>query len=105
MEKHELWQAVLAKIELNLSRPNFLTWFQETGVMSIENGLATVFVPNAFAKEWLQNKYHKTILHALREMESNIKEVSYVIARPDGAKTQSAAGGHPQRKHADTVPQ
>lgn len=104
MEKHELWQAVLAKIELNLSRPNFLTWFQETGVRNIENGLATVFVPNAFAKEWLQNKYHKTILHALRELEGDIKDICYVIARPDGAK-QSAIGDHPKRKHADSGPQ
>lgn len=104
MEKHELWQAVLAKIELNLSRPNFLTWFQETGVRNIENGLATVFVPNAFAKEWLQNKYHKTILHALRELEGDIKDICYVIARPDGAK-QSIIGDHPKRKQADSSPQ
>lgn len=104
MEKQELWQAVLAKIELNLSRPNFLTWFQETGVRNIEKGLATVFVPNAFAKEWLQNKYHKTILHALRELEGDIKDICYVIARPDGAK-QSTIGDHPKRKHADSSPQ
>lgn len=98
MQKDELWQAALAKIELNLSRPNFLTWFKETGILSIENGVVTVFVPNGFAKEWLQNKYHKTILHVLRTIEStsDIKEISYVIKKPavgvaeESAKNQAA---------------
>jgi len=84
MDKNELWKTTLAKIELDLSRPNFLTWFQGTGIMNIEDGMATVFVPNGFAKEWLQNKYHKTILHALRESGSNIKDVTYMIGRPEG---------------------
>ena len=86
MEKHELWQAVLAKIELNLSKPNFLMWFQDTGISNLENGTATVFVPNGFAKEWLQNKYHKSILHALRETSSEIKEINYIISKPDTIK-------------------
>ena len=62
MEKQELWQATLAKIELNLSRPNFLTWFQNTAIMEQNNDIITLAVPNAFAKDWLSNKYHKIIL-------------------------------------------
>ena len=81
MEKEELWQAVLAKIELNLSRPNFLTWFQGTGIMEIRDGIVTVCVPNGFAREWLQNKYHKPVLHTLRELNSHVREVSYVIGK------------------------
>ena len=101
MEKQELWQATLAKIELNLSRPNFLTWFQETGIMNIENGLATVFVPNAFAKEWLQNKYHKIILHALRELENNIKDISYIIIKSDRLKNQPAGKDYSKKKKTE----
>lgn len=81
MEKHELWQAALAKLELSLSRPSFLTWFHGTGITDIQNGVATVNVPNGFAKEWLQNKYHKSILGALREVAGDIRDVSYIIGR------------------------
>jgi len=90
MEKSELWQACLAKLELNLSRPNFLTWFQETGILDIQDGIVTVFVPNGFAKEWLQNKYHKAILHSLREISTDIKDINYIIGKPEGAKTQAS---------------
>lgn len=82
MENQELWRAVLAKIELTLSRPNFLTWFHDTGIARIEDKAATISVPNGFAREWLQNKYHKAILHALRDANPDIKEVRYIIGPP-----------------------
>ncbi|MEK7074532.1 MAG: chromosomal replication initiator protein DnaA [Patescibacteria group bacterium] len=90
MEKQELWQSVLTKLELDISRPSFLTWFQETGIKEIENGIATVFVPNGFAKEWLQNKYHKSILHVLRAMSTDIRDITYIIGRPEGALITSS---------------
>jgi len=83
MENHELWQAALAKLELEISRPNFLTWFQGTGILNIENGAVTIYVPHNFAKEWLQNKYHKIILHTLRGLVDGIHEVNYVVAKPE----------------------
>lgn len=89
MDKEELWKSVLTKIELGISRPNFLTWFQETGISKCEGGLATIAVPNSFVREWLQNKYHKNILHLLRETNPEIKEVSYVIGKID--KTASVS--------------
>ena len=98
MDKDELWQATLAKIELDLSRPSFLTWFQETGIASIEGGTLTVFVPNGFAKEWLQNKYHKNILHAVREMSSDIRDVQYLIGKPEGASRLQSVSKHEAKR-------
>ena len=89
MEKQELWQAVLAKIELTLSRPSFLTWFHGTGITEINAGAATICVPNGFVREWLQNKYHKVILHALREINTDIKEVAYIIGQPNSSNMAS----------------
>ncbi len=82
MNRDELWRATLAKLELAISRPNFITWFQETGITALESGLVTICVPNGFAKEWLQNKYHRDILHALRELNHEVKDVHYIIGKP-----------------------
>src|SRR3989338_9011793 len=98
MEKSELWQACLAKLELNLSRPSFLTWFQETGILDIQDGIATVFVPNGFAREWLQNKYHKAILHSIREIATDVRDINYIIGKPEGAKTQTPERGESSYK-------
>ncbi|MDP2910406.1 MAG: DnaA/Hda family protein, partial [bacterium] len=84
MTNEELWQVVLAQIQLNISQANFATWFKSTEIISQKSGRVTILVPNSFAKEWLENKYNKTILKILHELSEEIKEVKYAIgkARP-----------------------
>ncbi|OHA09154.1 MAG: hypothetical protein A3B37_01270 [Candidatus Sungbacteria bacterium RIFCSPLOWO2_01_FULL_59_16] len=90
MDREEIWKQVLGEIELATSRASFTTWFQETAIADIAEGTITVSVPNGFAKNWLQDKYHKAIVRALRNILSDTREVNYVvgaIARPTGGRT------------------
>lgn len=70
--------------------------------MDIRDGIAIICVPNGFAKEWLQNKYHKVILHSIRELSSEIKDITYVIGRPEalGVSSQRRMGNSLVRKKA-----
>ncbi len=79
MNHEEIWKNVLTDLELSISRASFITWFKETSIADVNEGLVTISVPNGFAKNWLQDKYHKVILRALRGCLSNIREVSYVV--------------------------
>ena len=79
MIKEELWQAVLAQIQLNISSANFATWFRKTHIVSNREGSVTVSVPNDFSKEWLENKYSKAILKILRDIDNEIKEIKYEV--------------------------
>ena len=79
MTKQELWQAILAQIQLTISEANFATWFKNTQIISQKKDQIIVSVPNSFTKEWLQNKYHKTITKILYNLDKNIKEVKYVV--------------------------
>lgn len=81
MNDQELWQCVLTEVELNISKPNFNTWFKDTGIHSKENGVVIVSVPNAFVKEWLEDKFEKFILKSLRNISSEIKEVKFIITQ------------------------
>lgn len=83
MTKDELWQAVLAQIQLNISPANFATWFKNTGVVNLKEGEALVSVPNSFAKEWLEQKYNKIIFKVLHSLNDEIKEVKYIIGKQD----------------------
>ena len=82
MTKEKLWQAVLAQIQLEISEANFITWFRDTQICSRKDGELVVQVPNSFAKEWLEQKYHKTILKFLRELDRNTKRINYIISQP-----------------------
>ena len=81
MNNEELWQAVLAQIQLNISQANFATWFKNTEINSCRGGKVVVLVPNSFAKEWLENKYNKTILKILHGLNNEIKEINYTIGK------------------------
>jgi len=82
MKEKELWQAVLAQIQLTLSPASFATWFKDTEIVSFENGKVLISVPNSFVKEWLEQKYRKTIYKILQSLNENIKEIEFEIGKP-----------------------
>jgi len=73
MTTEELWRAVLAQIQLDISPANFATWFKNTCIVNLKEGEAVVSVPNSFAKEWLEQKYNKNIFKILRGLDDEIK--------------------------------
>jgi len=79
MTNQELWQTMLAQIQLNISQANFATWFKDTQVISQKDAKIIVSVPNSFVKEWLENKYNKYIFKILYNINKEIKEVNYVV--------------------------
>lgn len=88
LTNHEIWQAVLAELELTISKANFNTWFKNTGVISLQEGQAIICVPSSFAQSWIQGKYHKSIVTSLeRVTEKPIRRVEYRI---DNIKNLSA---------------
>ncbi len=81
MDLNDLWQGVLGEIEIQLSRPDFLTWLKNSRLIDKKEGDGTVLVglPNNFAKEWVKNRYHKLILGSLRNLDSSIRVVEYTV--------------------------
>lgn len=79
MNSKNLWQAALGEIELSISRANFITWFKNTEITSQKDGVVIISTPNGFTKEWLENKYNKLILKALRNISPEAKDVQFII--------------------------
>src|SRR6056297_225814 len=91
MDNDQIWQAVLGEIELNLSKANFTTWFKNTFILSFENGDVIICVPNTFNKTWLEKKYHKEILRALKSVvNEEVKNIYYKVQtkKPEQPKSK-----------------
>jgi chromosomal replication initiator protein len=86
-----LWKEVLGTIELTVSKAVFRTWFKDTHIVKVEDGVVFVGVPNLFAKDWVSEKHHKTILKSLRDISDTIRSVEYTISTkaPNETKIQS----------------
>lgn len=75
----QLWRAALGAIEIQIPHPNFATWFKNSRLIEKQGTTARVGVPNNFAKEWIENKYPKIVLGALRDLEENITKVEFYV--------------------------
>lgn len=82
----QLWEKTLFELEGELSRANFSTWFKNTSILKQDDGVVVVGVPNEFVKDWLQNKFHKTILRSLRNLSENIRGVEYAVCKTEVQK-------------------
>lgn len=79
MDKEQLWQTTLGELEVTLSKVHFTTWFKGTFVVSDEDNLIIIGVPNSFAQEWLKNKYHGQIFEVLKKFRPELTEIKYKI--------------------------
>lgn len=83
LDNQTLWNEVLDEIKQSISDANFNTWFKDTFVIKVDDGVAVLGVPNTFIKEWLLNKFSGLILKSLRDKENGIKSVSIIVAKVD----------------------
>ncbi len=86
MDAKKLWDTVLMQAELEVSRANFNTWFKDTYISKVDSGTVYLSVPNTFVKDWLVNKYHKTILQSLRNLTEGVRSVEYIINQQNKKK-------------------
>ncbi len=90
MDKKQIWQAALGRLELTLSKANFATWFKNTFIIEIVDNEEHVILatPHAFAQAWLSKKYHKDILNSLQEVsDGKIKKITYEVSLVGDEKT------------------
>ena len=80
MNTHELWQAVLAELELKLSRAHFTTWFTSTFISEYHMGDVVIATPNTITISWLEKRYHKDIINALENVTNQpVRSLSYRV--------------------------
>lgn len=86
-----IWEKASTNIELDISQANFNTWFKDTFISKIEDGVVTIAVPNQFVKNWLADKFHKTILKHLINIDGTIRSIDYTIEKKRIVKNNHAA--------------
>ncbi|MGI8926389.1 MAG: DnaA ATPase domain-containing protein [Tepidiformaceae bacterium] len=59
------WQAVLGRLEIELSPQSYLTWLKGTRAASIENGTLIVEAKTAFAADQLNEQFSVVVVRAL----------------------------------------
>lgn len=97
MQSEQVWQAALGQLQLEMPRQTFETWVRGTALLKQEDGALVVGVPNAYAKDWLENRLHGTVRRTLSSLMGHAVDVRFVVAANQPAAntpqpTSSGAG-------------
>ncbi|MFC2019948.1 chromosomal replication initiator protein DnaA [Chloroflexota bacterium] len=57
----EIWEAALGEIEVQISKPNYRTWFEKTAGLSYQDNKFVIGVPNTFIAEYLDKSQRSLI--------------------------------------------
>lgn len=90
----ELWEYILTQVELSISPANFNTWFRNSSIMKIEEGVLYVGVPSQFFKDWYLKKFHTLLLKIVRDVSYEFRNIEYLIVKDENRK--------PAREHKNT---
>jgi len=91
----QLWSAALGEIQLSLSKANYETWFKDTAIVSEEDDVFMIGVPNAFAREWLENKYRTQVRETLQRLLSRTVDVRFVNMTAASARSDRPVASVP----------
>lgn len=83
----ELWEYILTQVELSISPANFNTWFQDSFIVKIEDGIVHVGVPSQFFKDWYLKKFHTLLLKIIRAVSPEFRNVEYQIIKDARRRT------------------
>src|SRR5512141_2707954 len=85
MQSEQVWQAALGQLQLEMPRQTFETWVRGTALLKQEDGALVVGVPNAYAKDWLENRLLGTVRRTLSSLMGHAVDVRFVVANNPSA--------------------
>ncbi|NEP62077.1 MAG: chromosomal replication initiator protein DnaA [Symploca sp. SIO2G7] len=83
----QLWDRVLERLQLQLSRPTFETWIKSTSAQELENNCLVIRTPNPFARNWLQKYYITTITEVVEELLGQAVEIQLTATTGDDSES------------------
>jgi len=79
MQMEQVWQATLGQLQLEMTKATFETWVRDTSLLTHEDGTFVIGVPNAYAKDWLENRLLNTVKRTLTGLLGHTVEVRFVV--------------------------
>jgi chromosomal replication initiator protein len=87
-DPHELWEQVLTQVELSVSPANFNTWFRDSAIVKIDEGIVYVGVPSQFFRDWYIKKFNTLLLKIIRDISYEYRNIEYQIVKDIGRKAK-----------------
>lgn len=85
MNAEQAWQTVLAQLQMDMPRASFDTWVRDTRPVGYDNGMLTVGVRNAYARDWLDTRLAATVNKLLIDTLNSKVSVKFIVSQSEDA--------------------
>jgi chromosomal replication initiator protein len=79
MNAEQAWQSVLGQLQMEMPRASFDTWVRDTRPISYQDGMLTIGVHNAYARDWLESRLASTVNRLLVGVLNASVSVHFVV--------------------------
>lgn len=99
MNVEQAWQSVLGQLQMEMPRASFDTWVRDTKPLSYQDGMLTIGVRNAYARDWLESRLASTVSRLLVGIMNASVAVNFIVNGNDAeviADEAPPASGEPE---------
>ena len=76
---HDIWEAALGELQIQVSKSNYRTWFEKTKGLNYQDNQFIVGAPNVFVREYLEKNQRSLIEKALIGLTSPDIQVAFQV--------------------------
>lgn len=88
------WKATLGELELQMTKATFNTWLKDTHLLEFQNDTYLIGVRNGYAKDWLENRLHDTILRTLTSILDEPVALQFTVRAEEQSAAPEKQNGH-----------
>lgn len=86
----EIWNQVLAELQIEVSQPRFIAFFKSTKLIKLEGDIATIGTPNPMTADLLEKNYYSLIKSVLDKKTDKENSIVFTIQRIEEAPKTEA---------------
>ena len=79
MKPEQAWQAVLGQLQMDMPRASFDTWVRNSDIVSYEDNVFIIGVPNAYARDWLESRLSSKIKRLLCGILNRTVSLRFIV--------------------------
>lgn len=103
-EPHGVWQMLLSELALQMPSATYSTWVRDTWVIAYEDGEFIIGLPNAYARDWLENRLRHKIKRVLSALIHRSVQVQFRVCPRAVSDSPNAAPTPLYQMHENESP-
>jgi chromosomal replication initiator protein len=79
MKAEQAWQAVLGQLQMDMPKASFDTWVRNAEIVSYEDNVFIIGVPNTYARDWLESRLTSKIKRLLCGIMNRTVSLRFIV--------------------------